>query len=355
MGRKVLIPLDGMRGEGAGALLRSALALAVATGQGFQLTHFRSDESRDGLRPDDLAAVRALGLACGASISGAFDGSLDLRFEPGPAAAGRLSFDIGDGPTTGVLQALVPPLSRLSDRCQIDARGTTHMRGGATFHYCARHWLPALQELGYQSRLRLLRPSFAPRGDGRIWAQVTRLSRPRALSWRSRGAVVKVGGIAGSARVKGDVAKRLRDAARRCLWEARRIESEWQVVDLRSSAPGTFLEIEVLFEHGRAAFSGLGERGLLPEALGDRTARALVRFLDGDDAVDGHLAGQLVVPCALAAGGAVATDRLSLFLTRQIEILRSFGIEAHSWGAVDGRGGFEIEGVRPLDSAGNPG
>jgi len=334
--------------------LRSALALAVATGQGFQLKHFRSDEPRDGLRPEDLAAVRALSLVCSAGVSGAFDGSLELRFEPGSATAGRFSFEIGNGPTTAVLQALLPPLSRLSDRCQVDARGTTHMRGGATFHYCARHWLPALTELGYRSQLRLMRPSFAPRGDGRIWAQIGQLCRSRSIDWRSRGSVVKVSGIAGSAHVKGDVAKRLRDAARRCLWETRRIESQWQVVELKSSSPGTFVQIEVLFERGRTAFSSLGEKVLRPEALGDRTARAVLKFLDGDDAVDSYLAEQLIVPCALAGGGSVATDHLSGLVVRQIGLLQSFGLDAGWWGAVGGRGGFEIKGISPLDSAGNP-
>ncbi len=43
---------------------------------------------RPGLRPQHLAAVRAVALVCGARVGGAFDGSPDLRFEPG-AVGGR--------------------------------------------------------------------------------------------------------------------------------------------------------------------------------------------------------------------------------------------------------------------------
>jgi RNA 3'-terminal phosphate cyclase (ATP) len=349
-----LIPIDGLGGDGVGSVLRAALALSVATGRGFQITRFRSGQPREGLRPVDLGAVRALSLVCDAKVSGAFDGSLDLRFEPGPALAGSFAFDIGDGPTTAVLQALVLALSRVSERCHVDARGTTHMRGGATFHFCARHWLPAVAQLGFKSQLRLMRPSFAPRGDGRIWAQTAPLMRPGLLDWRARGARLGVTGVVACSRAKGDESKRIRAAARDHLWEMRRIESRWQVADLKASAPGMYVQIEVLFEHGRAAFGGLAEKGLRPEVLGDRTARALVKFLDGDDAVDAHLAEQLAVPCALAAGGSVATDRVSELLARQIGVLQSFGIEATLSGVIGGRGGFEIKGLCALDSAGNP-
>ena len=89
-----LIPLDGAEGEGGGQILRSALTLSAVTGQGFRVERIRARRLRPGLRPQHLAAVRAAGLACGAEVHGAFDGSPDLRFLPGRAGAGEFRFDI---------------------------------------------------------------------------------------------------------------------------------------------------------------------------------------------------------------------------------------------------------------------
>ena len=107
-----LIPLDGSQGEGGGQILRTALALSAATGQGFRVERIRAKRLRPGLRPQHLAAVRAAAIACGAEVHGAFDGSPDLRFLPGPVAAGEFRFDIGTaGASTLVLQSVLPVLA----------------------------------------------------------------------------------------------------------------------------------------------------------------------------------------------------------------------------------------------------
>jgi len=76
-----LIAIDGASGEGGGQILRTALSLSAVTGQGFEMTRIRAGRVRSGLRPQHLAAIRAVGMACGAKVNGAFDGSPDLRFE----------------------------------------------------------------------------------------------------------------------------------------------------------------------------------------------------------------------------------------------------------------------------------
>ncbi|MFI4946678.1 MAG: hypothetical protein ACHP85_25590, partial [Burkholderiales bacterium] len=37
------------------------------------------------------------------------------------------------------------------------------------------------------------------------------------------------------------------------LWEARRLETQWDVIELASASPGAFLQVEAVFENGRAA------------------------------------------------------------------------------------------------------
>jgi RNA 3'-terminal phosphate cyclase (ATP) len=133
------------------------------------------------------------------------------------------------------------------------------------------------------------------------------------------------------------------EAAKSRLWEARRQESTWDVVDVKAAAPGSFLLLEAVFENGRGAFAFLGERGLRPELLGERAARRLLRFVDGEGATDPHLADQLAVPFALAGrGGRLTTSVLSAHLETAAAVIAAFGIPARTWGRSGGPGGLEV-------------
>src|SRR4051812_35039100 len=106
-----LISIDGTTGDG-GQTLRTALALSTVTGHGFEVTRIHAGDMRPGLRPQQLAAVRAAALICNARVGGAFEGSPDLRFEPGPIGAGEFRFEIGSvGAVTLVAQTVLPPLA----------------------------------------------------------------------------------------------------------------------------------------------------------------------------------------------------------------------------------------------------
>ncbi|MBC7240769.1 MAG: hypothetical protein H5T71_11800, partial [Chloroflexi bacterium] len=54
------ILLDGSYGEGGGQILRTALALAALTGRPFRVQNIRAGRENPGLRPQHLAAVRAV-------------------------------------------------------------------------------------------------------------------------------------------------------------------------------------------------------------------------------------------------------------------------------------------------------
>jgi RNA 3'-terminal phosphate cyclase len=140
------------------------------------------------------------------------------------------------------------------------------------------------------------------------------------------------------------VAQRAATAARDLLWEERRLESEWEVVEVKASSPGSFLQVEASFEPGRAAFSVLGERGLRPEQLGERAARRLLRFLEDDAAVvDPWLADQLAVPLAAGRGGGrLFTSEVTSHLATVADVLGLFGVPARSFGRRGGPGGLEV-------------
>jgi RNA 3'-terminal phosphate cyclase (ATP) len=344
-----LIAIDGSQGEGGGQVLRTALAMAAVTGQGFEITKIRARRTRPGLRPQHLAAVRAASLVCQAKVGGAYDGSPDLRFEPGALRSGDFRFEIATaGAATLVLQTIVAPLATTGAASRVEVTGGTHVPASPSYHYLARHWAAVVARLGLRPRFDLVRAGFYPPGGGEIRAEVPPWPRPAGLSLERRGALVEIVGISGAreaARDKGDVARRQADAARDRLWEARRLESRWEVVDLAAASPGSFLHLEAVFEHSRAALGVLGERGQRPEILGDRAARALLRFLAEEDAaVDPHLADQLAVPLAIGGGGGrVTTNVVTSHLETVAAVVSTFGVGARTWGRRGGPGGLEVD------------
>jgi len=350
-----LIPLDGAQGEGGGQILRTALALSAVTGQGFRVERIRASRLRPGLRPRHLAAVRAAAIACGAEVHGAFDGSPDLRFVPGTVSAGEFRFDIGTaGAATLVLQSVVPVLATAPSASRVMVTGGTHVPRSPSHHFLARHWAEVVGRLGLAVRLKLERAGFFPRGEGCVEAEVGPWARPAALDLTRRGALVAVRGISGAARLRGDVARRAADAARALLWEERRMETEWEIVDLAAASPGAFLQVEAVFETGRAAFGLLGERGLRAEVLGERAARRVLKFIEDEEAVvDPWLADQLAVPLAIAGGGGrLQTSAVTSHLETVAAVLRRFGVPASTWGRRGGPGGLAVgrEAVDAVDA-----
>jgi RNA 3'-terminal phosphate cyclase (ATP) len=339
-----LIPLDGSQGEGGGQIVRTALALSAVTGQGFEITRIRAGRMVPGLRPQHLAAVRAATLACGARVGGAFDGSPDLRFEPGPVAPGNFRFEIATaGAATLVMQTVLLPLATAAQPSRVEVTGGTHVPMSPSFHYLDRHWRAVVARLGVTMTLALGRAGFYPPGGGEARAEIQPWPRPASLVLEKRGALVAVHGISGSSRLTGDVAQRQRDAAQSVLWERRRLETAWEVVDAPSASPGSFLLLEAVFEEGRAAFGFVGQRGLRAELLGDRAARTLLKFLDAEGAVDPHLADQLGVPLALSGGGGrVTTSEVTSHLETVAGVIAQFGIPAATWGRRGGPGGLEV-------------
>jgi RNA 3'-terminal phosphate cyclase (ATP) len=317
------------------------------TGQGFEVTKIRAGRTRPGLRPQHLAAVRAAALACGARVGGAFEGSPDLRFEPGAVAAGEFRFEIATaGSTTLVLQTVLPALATAAGPSQVHVTGGTHVPASPSFDYLARHWRAVMEELGLHARFSLVCAGFYPPGGGEVAAAVETWPRPRTLVWEQRGALREVRGVSGCARLRGEVAERQRDAAQGRLWEARRIEASWDVAAVKGASPGSFLLLEAVFERSRAAFGFLGERGLRAELLGDRAARHLLKFLDAEGATDPWMADQLALPLALAGGGGrVTTPEVTRHMESVIAVLRQFGVAARTWGRLGGPGGLEVDRV----------
>ena len=340
-----MLTIDGSQGEGGGQILRTALALSAVTGQPFQIVKIRARRAVPGLRPQHLAAVRAATLVTDAHAGGAFEGSPDLRFEPKTISAGDYRFEIATAGAADPRPADRPRAPRHRGRGQPCRGHRRHPREGGAELRVPGPQLGGHGGAAWGSRRgsELARAGFYPPGGGEVRASVSPWTRPAGLSLETRGALLEIRGVSGAGKVRGDVAQRQADATRARLWEARRLESSWEVADVPAASPGTFLYVEAIFEQSRAAFGFLGEKGLRAEALGDRAARTLLRFLEGDAATDPHLADQLAVPLAIGGGGGrITTSEVTPHLVTVAEVVSLFGIPARTWGRVGGPGGIEV-------------
>ena len=70
--------------------------------------------------------------------------------------------------------------------------------------------------------------------------------------------------------------------------------------------------------------TSFGQKGVSAERVGRLAAEEAVRYLSADVPVGEHLADQLLLPMALAGGGAYVTGPLSLHATTNIETIRRF-------------------------------
>ena len=82
-------PILQLSGEaGGGQILRSALSLAMVTGQRFRMVKIRGKRSKPGLMRQHLTCVRSAAEICDAAVDGADLGSQELVFALGPVTAG---------------------------------------------------------------------------------------------------------------------------------------------------------------------------------------------------------------------------------------------------------------------------
>jgi RNA 3'-terminal phosphate cyclase (ATP) len=341
-----LIELDGAR-LGGGQALRQSLTLSALSGQPFHLRQIRTGQPRPGLHPDQTAEVRAAALCCEARLVGAFDGSTDLRFEPGAPAAGEYHIELpGAASAAQVAQMLVPILAAAPEPSRVTIVGGTHVPRAPLHEAVAGPWLAGLAAVGLRASARLVGIGFHPAGGGQVALAVEGWTRPAAFDWGRRGELMSLRGVSVGSRLRGEVGQRQREGCARHLWEQRRLEVAWDVVTARSTSPGAYLHVEAVFEHSRASFGLLGQRGVAPEALGQRLARRILRFLDleGAPASDTFTAEQSLVPLALAGGGGrLTTPEIGLHLEQAVELLRLFGRAVRLTGRRGGPGEVEVD------------
>ncbi|MCC6077144.1 RNA 3'-terminal phosphate cyclase [Pseudomonas sp. GCM10022188] len=313
------IVLDGA--EGGGQLLRTALSLSMLTGTPFRIERIRGGRSRPGMLRQHLTAVQAAAAVCGATVEGAVLGSLALSFRPGPIRGGDYRFAIGSaGSCILVLQTVLPALWFADGPATVTVSGGTHNQAAPPADFLIRSWQPLLARMGVRQRLELRRHGFYPAGGGELLATVEPCAGLTPLELPGRGELRRLRAEALVAGLPAGIAWRELQRVRQLLADA-----DIQPRELpREQGPGNVLMIEVAGDAVCELFTGFGAKGVSAESVAERTVAEVERYLHSGAAVGEHLADQLLLPLALAGGGAFTTTHVSDHLHSNAAVIERF-------------------------------
>jgi RNA 3'-terminal phosphate cyclase (ATP) len=315
-----MLHLDGGSFSGSGTIVRFGVALAALAGQEVHLTNIRARRDPPGLRPQHLRAVEAVTQLCQGTLEGGSVGSQELRFRPGRLSqGGHFAWDIGTaGSTTMLALALLPVVAF--------AQGphTLHLTGGlfqdfapSVFHL-QHALLPLLERMGLHAEVRLLRPGYVPTGKGSITLTVEPVGDMlRSLSMPQRQGSLRYWGLALASHLQQrQVSQRMADACQEVLTR-RGVHADIRLLN-DDTAPQAGAAL-ALFAEGPEALLGADQAGALrrrAEAIGRFVAHTLLDDVASGATVDRHLADQVIIFAALAAGTSVfrlpqVTDHVS--------------------------------------------
>lgn len=318
------ITLDGGHGEGGGQILRTALSLSLHTGRPFRLLDIRKHRDKPGLRPQHLQAVLAAQRLGGAFVEGAAIGSQSLWFEPKQKVApGKYVFDIGTaGSTLLLLQTLLPSLLLAEGPSTLVLRGGTHNVKAPPFEFVDRVFLPRLVQLGHRVSMQLVRPGFYPLGGGELTVSIVPTTDRHRLELLNRSPCPKLSGEVLLHRIPAHVARREQEVLQKRLSLSPTACAVRALPDCLGPANAVLLQVDG--EHGTELFSAIGERGVKAEDVAAVCAEEAQAFLSAEVPVGEHLADQLILPLALAEGGAYLTTKPSLHTLTQVDTVRAF-------------------------------
>ncbi|TKD06607.1 RNA 3'-terminal phosphate cyclase [Polyangium fumosum] len=341
-----MLTLDGATGEGGGQILRSSLALSMVTGQAFRVHSIRARRSKPGLMRQHLAAVRAAAEVSGAALEGDVINSRELVFRPSAVKHGSYRFAIGSaGSATLVLQTVLPALLATAGSSSLVFEGGTHNPMAPPYDFVERAFLPIVRRMGASISAQIVSYGFYPAGGGRVEVTVEGCPRLAALALLNRGEVRRTQLRALVSQIPGTVGLREVDAfLAEVPWDRACARPE---VVKNSPGPGNALVADVESEHVTEIFTSFGERGVRAEAVAEKLAKEVKRYLVAGVPVGEHLADQLLLPMALGEGGAFRTLAPSGHTRTQVEVIRTFlGTEVR----MDERGAeecvIEVKGMR---------
>ncbi|MGB3969880.1 MAG: RNA 3'-terminal phosphate cyclase, partial [Planctomycetota bacterium] len=205
------------------------------------------------------------------------------------------------------------------------------------FDFLRQAFVPALRAMGASLDLQLVRHGFAPAGGGAITATIgpSRLQPVHLLERRATG-LPRARALL--AQLDPRIGERELAIVRRRLGVH---QEQVHVETVASPGPGNMLVLEFPGEPCSEVIGVPGERGTSAEQVAETACAQASAFLAANVPVGEHLADQLLLPMALAGGGAFRTMPPSLHTTTNAQVIRRF-LPVRFTIAADSAGAFLV-------------
>jgi RNA 3'-terminal phosphate cyclase (ATP) len=310
-----MIKIDGSQKSGSGTIVRDAVPFSVLTGEELFLTNVRANRPKSGLRAQHLRGVEASNHICQGELTEATIGSKEIRFKPGKKIhAGTFKWDIGTAGSATMLALSVIPLGIFADRpSNYEITGGLFQDFAPSIYHVKYVLLRILETMGIHVDIKIIRPGYVPKGNGRIEVKVfpiKKIIKPLVLV--DRGRVTGIKGIALSSLLKRrKVSHRMaRECQKRLISKGYLPEIEIlydnkniPVFQKTSIQAGASLVVWVKTDSSCLIGSDMaGALGRPAEYIGEKVADHLIEVLETDATVDERTADQLIPFCGLADG-----------------------------------------------------
>lgn len=317
------VRIDGSRGEGGGQILRSSLALSLATGKPLRIEGIRAGRKKGGLLRQHLACVGLAKQIGQADVAGDELRSQTLTFAPTVCSGGAYTARVGSaGSTALVVQSVLPALLTLDAPTTLHIEGGTHARSAPAFEFLRDVFAPAVRRMGAQVSLRIERHGFFPAGGGRIVVEVAPAECWQPLEILERGGRVRAFATILSAQLPDVVPDRMaRAIKKRMTWSPKDIRTV-RVTD--SVSPGG--SVILTFEHRgiTEVFVEHAAQGVPSEVVVKRAARRAQNWMAAEAPVGLFLADQLLLPMALTRGGRFVAQGITEHTQTNIGVIEAF-------------------------------
>lgn len=324
------IVIDGSHGEGGGALLRTALAMAATTLQPVKINHVREGTNHPGLDPEDLTILCALADSCAAELSDHEIGSSTISFFPTrrpKGLKGRLESVRGQTNRGAnaliVLNTLLPVLAQTGTYSSVTIEGETYGNNALSYDAFAAMTLPLLRKVGLYAETTLSLAGFGREALGEVNLNV----EPSALNgmlWLERGRFLGVKAIITTSQLPATVYARGAAHLSQLAQSANLpLEIEHNKVD--GTGPGAHVTVFASYEKGLGGGTAMGARGMKIETLVQSAFEETFQWMRTDATIDPYLSDQILLPCAIAnAPSAFRVSRLTQRFLTTVWVIKQF-------------------------------
>jgi RNA 3'-phosphate cyclase len=335
------LEVDGSQGEGGGQILRTALAFSGILSRPVRVSNIRAGRPTPGLKRQHVSALQVLAKVFDAEVSGAKEGSLEMRFVPGPPRPGALSFDMGTAASiTLVLQAVVPAVALSGERLSIELIGGTDVPWSPTFDYFQLVVRHAFAAIGIKFEATALRRGYYPKGGGKVKAIVEPCKSVVPIDLLVRPSLSEVSVRSRCGSLPSHVAERQLNAASATLEKSGFRVGVDDVAAEQTDSPGSSV---LVYSTGQGFFlgsDGIGARGKPAEEVGADVAEGFVSAAGSGSCLDSNLADMVLPLLSLAPGASrVRIPEVTAHLESGLRLANKFtssvsSIESHGKSAV---------------------